>query len=81
VAAVTDWTSQAGGPIKDANHKRTIVDFAAPRFMQYYNDPKRPSAHYRTLGRANAGLSSHRRVVVSTFKTIDGMNRLADRGW
>jgi hypothetical protein len=53
---------------KDSSHKSVIVDFAAPRFMPYYNDPKRPDPHYKAVGWLNSGLSSHRRVVVSIFK-------------
>jgi len=53
---------------RDSSHKSVVVDFAAPRFMPYYNDPKRPDPHYNAVGWLNAGLSSHRRVVVSRFK-------------
>lgn len=44
------------------------VDFMAPRFMPYYNDPQRPDPHYSARGWVNAGLSAARTVVVSTYK-------------
>lgn len=44
------------------------VDFMAPRFMPYYNDPQRPYPHYSARGWVNAGLSAARTVVVSTYK-------------
>ena len=53
---------------KDASQTPISVDFAAPRFMPYFNDPKRPSPHYRAVGWLNAGLSSQRTVVISRFK-------------
>jgi hypothetical protein len=53
---------------KDSSHKPVVVDFVAPRFMPYYNNPKQPDPHYKAVGWLNSGLSSHRRVVVSTFK-------------
>ena len=53
---------------KDSSHKPLAVDFGAPRFMPYYNNPKQPNPHYKAVGWLNSGLSSHRRVVVSRFK-------------
>jgi hypothetical protein len=52
----------------DSSGKPVTADFAAPRFMPYYNNPKHPDSEYTNLGWLTAGLSSHRRVVVSTFK-------------
>lgn len=52
---------------KDASGKDVMRDFMAPRFMPYFNDPKKPDPHYSTLGWANSGLSSARRVIVPEF--------------
>ena len=52
---------------QDPSQNPFTVDFSAPRFMPFYNDPKNPSPHYKALGWLNCGLSSHRRVVVSRF--------------
>jgi hypothetical protein len=51
----------------DAGNK-VSGDYRAPRFMPYYNNPKKPDPHYKTLGWVNSGLSSTRRVVVSQYK-------------
>jgi hypothetical protein len=53
---------------KDDDGTPAVVDFMAPRFMPFYNNPKQPSSHYKALGWLNSGLSSHRRVVVTQFK-------------
>jgi hypothetical protein len=53
----------------DDTGKKVSGEYRAPRFMPYYNDPKRPSSHYKAKGWINAGLSSTRRVVVSRYKT------------
>jgi hypothetical protein len=36
--------------------------------MPYYNNPKRPSPHYKTLGWVDCGLSSARKVVISRYR-------------
>lgn len=51
----------------DTNGTDVMRDFIAPRFMPYYNDPKNPHAEYKTLGWADSGLSSARRVIVPEF--------------
>ncbi len=43
-------------------------EFMAPRFMPYYNDPKKPHSHYATKGWVNAGLSKARRQVILQYK-------------
>src|SRR4051812_31185908 len=45
--------------------KAITLKHQAPRFMPYFNDPKKPDPHYPTLGWANSGLSARRTVVVS----------------
>jgi hypothetical protein len=52
----------------DAANAKASIDFTAPRFMPYYNDPKHPDPHYKAIGWVNAGLSSARRVVVPRYK-------------
>lgn len=51
----------------DATGKRVSRPFKAPRFMPYFNDAARPSAHYHMKGWLTAGLSSPRRVVVCRY--------------
>jgi hypothetical protein len=53
---------------KDDTGKNLSGEYRAPRFMPYYNNPKRPSPHYKTLGWVNCGLSSKRRVIVSQYR-------------
>ncbi len=53
-------TDPAGG--------KADLEFMAPRFMPYFNDPKNPNRDYRTLGWVNSGLSAPRRVIVSNYK-------------
>lgn len=52
----------------DADDKPVSFDFMAPRFMPYFNDPKKPSSHYSTKGWVNSGLSTGRKVVVTRYK-------------
>ena len=52
----------------DVNNNKKSFEFMAPRFMPYFNDPSRPSPHYRAKGWLNAGLSSARTVKVSRYK-------------
>lgn len=52
----------------DASGNKVSGDYRAPRFMPYYNDPAKPSHHYKIKGWVNAGLSSTRRVVVSQYR-------------
>jgi hypothetical protein len=52
----------------DADGKKKSLEFRAPRFMPYFNDPTRPSHHYKAKGWLNAGLSSARRVTVSRYR-------------
>lgn len=52
----------------DATNRKVSADFMAPRFMPYFNDPKRPDPHYKARGWVNAGLSSPRRVLVARYK-------------
>ena len=48
----------------------------APRFMPYYNNPKKPDTHYKTLGWVNSGLSSARTVIVNRYiKDYEVRNR------
>lgn len=49
------------------NNKKSF-EFAAPRFMPYFNDPKRPDPHYSAKGWLNAGLSAPRTVTVGRYK-------------
>lgn len=53
---------------KDDTGKAVSGEYRAPRFMPYFNNPKRPSPHYKTLGWVNCGLSSTRRVVISQYR-------------
>jgi hypothetical protein len=53
---------------KDDTGKNVSGEYRAPRFMPYYNNPKKPSPHYKTLGWINCGLSSTRRVVISQYR-------------
>jgi hypothetical protein len=55
-------TGSDGGNIKKS------VEFTAPRFMPFFNNPTRPDPHYLTKGWQNAGLSSPRVVTVSQYK-------------
>lgn len=43
-------------------------NFMAPRFMPYYNDPKKPDPHYSTTGWVNSGLSKARQQVILQYK-------------
>jgi hypothetical protein len=40
----------------------------APRFMPYWNDPKAPDPHYKTLGFVNSGLTYVARKAVRLYK-------------
>lgn len=51
-----------------ADNVATTTEFMAPRFMPFFNDPKHPHKQYKARGWLNAGLSSRRRVVISTYK-------------
>jgi hypothetical protein len=53
---------------KNAAGAATSIEFMAPRFMPYFNDPARPDPHYGLQGWANAGLSSANRIKVSRYK-------------
>ncbi|MGB8297402.1 MAG: hypothetical protein WCG85_18400 [Polyangia bacterium] len=53
---------------KDDTGNSVSGEYRAPRFMPYYNNPKRPSLHYKTLGWINCGLSSTQRVVISRYR-------------
>jgi hypothetical protein len=52
----------------DASDNKIQFEFKAPRFMPYFNNPQRPTPHYKAIGWVNAGLSSARTVTVSQFK-------------
>jgi hypothetical protein len=52
----------------EANNQASSFEFMAPRFMPFFNDPKRPDPHYAARGWVNAGLSSARRVTVARYK-------------
>lgn len=56
---IVSGTDGAGKP-KTFLHK-------APRFMPYWNDPKKLSSHYKTKGWANSGLSSARTIIVNRY--------------
>jgi hypothetical protein len=43
-------------------------EFTAPRFMPFYNDPKKPDKHYEATGWINARLSKARRQVILQYK-------------
>jgi hypothetical protein len=51
---------------KDATQKKVVHEFAAPRFMPYYN-PGRKHPEYTSEGWLSCGLSDPRRVVVSQY--------------
>lgn len=51
----------------DKGKPKTIIH-KAPRFMPYWNNPKKPDKRFRSKGWVNAGLSSARRVVVKKYK-------------
>lgn len=44
-----------------------IRKWTAVRFMPYWNDPKSPSAHYKTLGFVNSGLHKFPKQAVSLY--------------
>jgi len=52
----------------DASGNNKSFEFMAPRFMPYYNNPKKPDPDYATKGWVNAGLSAARTVIVSQYK-------------
>jgi hypothetical protein len=39
----------------------------APRFMPYWNNPKKPYSGYKTTGWVNAGLSEARNIIVTRY--------------
>lgn len=50
--------------------------YKAPRFMPYWNNPKAPDPHYKTLGWANSGLSKGRTIKVKRYiKDYEVRNR------
>ncbi len=52
----------------DSTGNAKTIDYKAPRFMPYWNDPKKPDKHYKSRGWINAGLSSARRITVTRYK-------------
>ncbi|HLK65729.1 MAG TPA: hypothetical protein VKU19_19960 [Bryobacteraceae bacterium] len=52
---------------KDDDGADQKFEFQAPRFMPYYNDPKKPDTEYGARGWLSAGLSSARTITVSTY--------------
>jgi hypothetical protein len=53
---------------KDNAGNTTAYIHKAPRFMPYWNDPKKLDSHYKTKGWANAGLSAARTIIVRRYK-------------
>jgi hypothetical protein len=59
------------GNTKSFKHK-------APRFMPFWNDPKKPSSHYAAVGWLNAGLSGARTITVGQYlKDYQVQNRFS----
>lgn len=50
------------------NGKEVVFRHIAPRFMPYWNNPRKPHPHYTHRGWLNAGLSAGQRIVVSQYK-------------
>ena len=51
----------------DAAGLAKSFEFAAPRFMPYWNNPKAPDPHYTARGWVNAGLSRPRTITVGRY--------------
>lgn len=49
------------------------------RFMPYWNDPKKPYLKYKTLGWANAGLSSFPKTAVTNYFPNYGTQNMPSR--
>ena len=52
----------------DGAGKKVTKEFFAPRFMPYFNNPKKKNSHYKATGWINAGLSKARRIEVARYK-------------
>jgi hypothetical protein len=60
----------------DNHGKSKTINFMAPRFMPYFNDPKKPHREYSTKGWVNAGLSGGRTITVLRYiETYQVRNR------
>ena len=53
---------------KDHAGRSKKIKWKALRFMPYWNDPARPSTHYRTKGWVNAGLHQLSKRAVTLYK-------------
>lgn len=51
----------------DDSGKNTTFTHKAPRFMPYWNNPKSPDSHYKTIGWVNSGLSQARTITVERY--------------
>lgn len=52
----------------DADGNKVTKEFAAPRFMPFFNNPKKKDPAYKATGWINAGLAKARRIEVARYK-------------